>query len=141
MVDAWNLSPSSHPSSAGETAGPGTEGQSPFTPCLAAPRWLWLPPDSPRLVADGSASPSQSPLLGGPSTSEADLTPGFGGARGSSSRALLCLFIKHLQGQLLCPPEWGGAEAIRGPEWVLTAPVQQGRGNFLESLSWPQLLI
>lgn len=62
-------------------------------------------------------------------------------ARGSSSRALLCLFIKHLQGQLLCPPEWGGAEAIRGPEWVLTAPVQQGRGNFLESLSWPQLLI
>ena len=63
-----------------------------------------LPPDSPGLVADGSASPSQSP--GGLHTSKTDLTPGFGGMWGGHLQEGHCtagarVFIKHLQNQLL----------------------------------------
>ena len=64
---------------AGETAGRGSEGRSPFTPAWPSSLLALAPSRQPRAGADGSASPPQNPLLGGPHTSQADLTPGFGG--------------------------------------------------------------
>lgn len=104
VVEVWHLSPSSHPSWAGETAGWGSEGRSPFTPglakLLAGPGSLLIAPGWRRWLglAATKPAPGQPPHITGRSDSR------FWRVRGSSSRALSRLFIKHLQSQLLGRP-------------------------------------